>query len=484
MQHHPGTGRLHGRATARRRSTLSRRGLISGAALLGTAGTAALGLGAVGWNGQTLAQGEATPAATPTVPGGYGEPPVLASRNGLLAVTLQAQPAPTLGQGRLAYEAHVPGPTLSLKPGEELKIALVNGLRADPTNLHVHGLHVSPSGNGDNVFVHVMNGETFVYEYALPPNHAPGLYWYHPHQHGVANAQVSAGLAGAIVIEGGLDEVPGIAGLTERLLLLQGPFLDARTQSQYLVNGQVNPVIPIRPGETQRWRIANISANAFYDLQLAGHQLHQIASDGNPLSEVVPIDTLLLGPGERAEVLVQGGALGIYELRSLAWVPDIPSQAQPQFLVATMASTGEAVEPAPMPTTLLPFDDLSDEPIAQQRIVTFEERSEPPIFAIDGKAFVEDRVDQVVKLGTTEEWVLRNASPEWHPFHIHVNDFQIMSRNGEPVFPHYEDTTLLPPNGEVVIRTRFLDFTGRFVYHCHILGHEDAGMMGVVEVVP
>jgi FtsP/CotA-like multicopper oxidase with cupredoxin domain len=459
---------------------VSRRGLLGGgAALLGAAGASAIGLGAVGLSDRAIAQD----GATPTGPGGYGEPAVLASRDGLLAVTLQAQPDLGRGPGRLAYESSLPGPTLRLKPGDELKIALVNGLGGPATNLHLHGFHVSPSGNGDNIFVDVEYGQTFVYEYSLPANHAPGIYWYHPHHHGMANAQVSAGLAGAIVIEGGLDEVPGVAGLTERLLVLQGPFLDARHQTQFLVNGQVNPVIPIQPGETQRWRIANVSANAFYNLQLAGHRLYEIATDGNPLPEVRPIDALLLGPGERSEVLVQGGPLGIYEFRSLAWAQDIPGQAQPQFLVATLASTGEAVEPAPLPTTLLPYDDLSDEPIARQRTITFEERSEPPVFAIDGKAFVADRVDQVVKLGTTEEWVLRNASPEWHPFHIHVNDFQVMSVNGEPVFPHYEDTTLLPPNGEVVIRTRFLDFTGRFVYHCHILGHEDAGMMGVVEVV-
>jgi FtsP/CotA-like multicopper oxidase with cupredoxin domain len=216
---------------------------------------------------------------------------------------------------------------------------------------------------------------------------------------------------------------------------------------------------------------------------MAGHSLHRIANDGNPLPQVQTNEVLLLGPGERAEVLVQGGDPGIYELRSLAWAPDIPSQSQDQILLATIVCGGEAMEPAPLPTTLLPIRDLSDVEIDGQRVITFMESSTGPAFNVDGKAFVEGRVDQVVKLDTIEEWVIRNESPEWHPFHIHVNDFQVMSVNGRPVMPHYEDTTLLPPNGEFVMRTHFKDFTGRFVFHCHILSHEDAGMMATVEVV-
>ena len=253
--------------------------------------------------------------------------------------------------------------------------------------------------------------------------------------------------------------------------------------AQYLVNGQLNPQIDIQPGETQRWRILNASANNFFNLQLARHQLHQIATDGDPLPELATVETLLLAPAERAEVLVQGGPAGIYEFRSIAWAQDIPSQAQPQFRVATMISGGEAIEPATLPTTLIDREDLSTVPIDGQRTITFQENATAPVFAIDGKAFDEDRVDQTVKLGSVEEWVLRNASPEWHPFHIHVNDFQVITVNGQPVPRNYDDTIRLPPHGEVVIRTWFTDFTGKFVYHCHILGHEDAGMMGVVEVV-
>jgi FtsP/CotA-like multicopper oxidase with cupredoxin domain len=459
---------------------LDRRQLVGGGAA--ALGTAALATTVTRQASPVIAQEAATPAAAS--PGdGWIEPPVIRSEDGLLVTTLQAMREDVAGTTRLGYNLATPGPTLRFKPGDTVKVALVNDMD-EPTNLHVHGLHVSPSGNSDNIFLHIDSGQTFNFQYDIPEDHPPGFYWYHPHPHGHTALQVLNGLAGAIVIEGGLDDLPGISGVTERLLLLQGPFTGKDRSSLNLVNGQQNPAIAIRPGETQRWRIANISANQFYNLQLAGHSLHHIANDGNPLPKTETKDILLLGPGERAEVLVQASDPGIYELRSLAWSPDIPSQAQEQFKVATMIVGGEAMEAQPIPTDLIPLArDLTNAEIAQRRVITFMEQSAAPAFNIDGKAFVEDRIDQSVQLDTVEEWTIRNESPEWHPFHIHVNDYQVMSVNGRPVSPHYEDTTLIPPRGEFVMRTHFADFTGKFVYHCHILIHEDAGMMGTIEVV-
>ena len=471
------------------RTVISRRALVGAGSASATA--AALGFGVTRMTAQTGtpapaagASPEASPDATPTVVSTdtFVEPQVRASEDGRLIMMLQTMEEVTSGAGRMAYNNQIPGPTWRVRPGDTVKVALVNGV-TEPTNLHTHGWHVSPSGNSDNIFLHVEPGQTFNYEYTLPDNHIPGTYWYHPHPHGHSADQVAAGLAGAIIVEGGLDDLPEMQGLTDRILVLQGPFTGTNNQPEYLVNGQVNPVINIRPGETQRWRLLNLSANGFFNLRLAGHSMHRIAVDGSPLPELQTTDVQLLGPGERAEVLIQGAAAGIYELQSVAWSPDIPSQATDQFLVATVVSGGEAVTPMTLPTALIPFESLENDDIAQSRDIVFQENAAGPAFAIDNLAFVEDRVDQIVQLGTTEEWTIRNTSPEWHPFHIHVNDFQVMSRNGNPEPPHYEDTTLLPPNGEVVIRTRFEDYPGKFVYHCHILVHEDAGMMAVVEVV-
>lgn len=455
--------------------------------LLGV-GAAGLGLGALGggalgiWRGAARAQ-DATPVSPlGEAPGTteFSEPPVRASENGLLETTFNATPDLSAGLGQMSYEESIPGPTLRVRPGDRLKVRLLNNLGGRDTNLHVHGMHVSPSGASDNIFIHVQDNETFDYEYEIPASHPAGLYWYHPHVHGISSEQVAGGLAGAIIVEGGLDDFPEFQDFTERLLVLQGPFL-GHQEVQYWVNGLLNPAIPVRPGETQRWRILNASANGFFNLILEGHQLHWIEVDGNPLPQLETIDRLLLGPGERGTVLIQGGPAGTYALRSEAWGEG--GQAQPEFTVATMLVDGDAVEPAALPNALIPLPDLTGAPIARRREITFQMQQVDPFFAIDGKGFDPDRVDQTVALDTVEEWVIRNDSPEWHPFHIHVNDFQVMSVNGEPMPLRYEDTIAIPPQGELVIRIPFLDFTGKFVYHCHILVHEDFGMMAVVEVV-
>jgi suppressor of ftsI len=444
------------------------------------AGAAGLGLGALGLGGYRALPGAAQVIQPLPGTSRFTEPPVRVSRNGLLETTFEALPDISEGLGKMSYEGSIPGPTLRVQPGDRLKIRLINNLGGRDTNLHTHGMHVSPSGNSDNIFIHVQDGEIFDYEYEIPANHPAGLYWYHPHVHGNSNDQVSGGLAGAIIVEGGLDDLPGIRDLTEHLLVLQGPFMGTEG-AQYWLNGQSNPVLPLRPGETQRWRILNASANAFYNLVLDGHQLHWIASDGTPLARREAVDRLLLGPGERAEVLVQAGTAGIYELRSEAWGDG--AQAQPDFKVATVVVDGVAEPPAPLPDELLPLTDLSDAPIARRREITFQMQAVDPVFSIDGQGFDPDRVDQKVELNTVEEWVVRNDSDEWHPFHIHVNDYQVMSINGQPQPLRYDDTTAIPPHGEIVIRIPFRDFTGKFVYHCHILVHEDFGMMAVVEVL-
>ena len=276
------------------------------------------------------------------------EPEVRASQDGLLDTTLTASvmSLPLAGQTATVsvYEGSFPGPTLRVRPGDTLRVNLVNSLDALPsglpqnspficspvtgpgqmpnsaehtmtcdTNLHVHGLHVSPEGNSDNIFLTVKAGESFQYEYQIPENHPAGLYWYHPHRHGAVTNQVFGGMAGPIIIEGDIDALPGIAGVPERLLVLQAtqlypdgsvtnivdvPPTGPSMQKKYLrlVNGQLNPTMTIRPGETQRWRILNATVNVTYLLQLDGHQLHQIAKDGNTLNETWTRDAINLAP--------------------------------------------------------------------------------------------------------------------------------------------------------------------------------------------
>ncbi len=189
----------------------------------------------------------------------------------------------------------------------------------------------------------------------------------------------------------------------------------------------------IRPGETQRWRILNATANVTYLLHLDGHQLHQIAKDGTTLNETWTRDKIVLSPGERVEVLVQAAPAGTYALRTLPISTAFTTQKD--ATLATLVVDGDPMTPEPLPTTLLPVEDLSTVDIDAQRRFTFQNGTFPPnprdtSFWINNQQFDGSRDDAVVRLNTTEEWVIRNASGTWHPFHIHVNDYQVVAVNG------------------------------------------------------
>jgi FtsP/CotA-like multicopper oxidase with cupredoxin domain len=455
-------------------------------------------------HGGATPEPQASPEATPPPPPFNGvtgqelvDPEVRQSENGVLDTQLEARIGPVTVAGvqvtSMSYEGQFPGPTLRLKQSETLKVKLINHLE-DVTNLHTHGFHVSPEGNSDNIFVHVDPGTEFDYEYNLPPTNLPGTFWYHPHAHGNTAEQTTFGMSGVIIVEGGLDELDGIKGLTDRVMVLQSTQFDGNgnmvpfnsqsaTSRMRLINGQLQPSITMRPGETQRWRIANNSSDDFFLLALSGHKLYQIAGDGCAFNRTQELDQLLLAPAERAEILVQASSTpGAYEFRTLLWGPDY--QAQPDLLLATVEIAGDAIEPQAIPMDLIPWDDLRQRTIDNRRTTEFQEPGAPLYLAIDGKHWDPDRIDQEVKLNTLEEWTLVNSSSHWHPFHIHVNDFQVVSFNGEPVEAYgLNDTVVLPPDSETVVLITFDEFKGKFVYHCHILSHEDFGMMANVLVV-
>jgi FtsP/CotA-like multicopper oxidase with cupredoxin domain len=190
-----------------------------------------------------------------------------------------------------------------VRAGDVLKIKLANNL-AQPTNLHVHGLHVSPQDNGDNVFISVEPGSTFDYEYALPQGHPPGVYWYHPHHHRTVADQIFAGLFGAIIVE---DPDP-IETSRERVLVVSDTNLDGlgniptvpamerimgREGQLILVNGQSTPLLTARPGERERWRIINACVARYLRLRLEGISM-MLSMDscgsfrGGPLPVCVP----------------------------------------------------------------------------------------------------------------------------------------------------------------------------------------------------
>jgi suppressor of ftsI len=358
--------------------------------------------------------------------------------------------------------------------------------------MHTHGLHVSPAGNSDNIFLIVGPGQTQDFEFRIPANHPTGLFWYHPHAHHFSNEQVKNGMSGALIIEGLLDPFPALRGVKERVLLLKDIQLeDGHVADRSIgvgttrtVNGLVNPTLALRPGETELWRIGNVGANLYYRLRLDGLRFYQVARDGNRLARIVPTDELFIPPGGRIEVLVQGGEPGMHSFRTLAMNTGPAGNQYPAAVLATVRVEGKAAVPRTLPTRLLPVRDLRGK-VTGHRTVVFSETPDGNVEMIDGKTFDPSRIDARVKLGAVEEWTIRNESDELHDFHIHQGGFQLVEVNGKPQpLDGYYDTVNLPIRGEIKIIIPFTDplTVGKFVYHCHLLAHEDKGMMATIVV--
>ncbi|HMH58944.1 MAG TPA: multicopper oxidase domain-containing protein, partial [Galbitalea sp.] len=232
-------------------------------------------------------------------------------------------------------------------------------------------------------------------------------------------------------------------------------------------------------------------------LQLEGQPLRVIGIDGNPLTAVEPIDVLEIPPGGRADVLVTADAHGTFAFRSLSWKPmgiyySTGMVPVAQTVAQLQVSSASASRSSSTPSRLVPHDDLRDLPIARRRVFELAEREPRGTgqldkfdYFISGRKFDPWVVNDIMLLGTVEEWEFVNLTYEPHPVHVHVNPFQVIARNGVAVDEnYYRDTVTLPPFGNITIRTRFDDFVGIFVWHCHILFHEDNGMMQIAEVVP
>ena len=468
----------------RERNRSRRSGKVAGA-LTGTALALAL-VALLGWSTDRFLGPEA-----------FREPPSVSSHAGVLTATLHAQRSTIHIGGQRAvtevYDGSYAPPTLRVRPGDTLRLRLENHLD-QPTNLHTHGLHVSPSGSSDNVFLTVPPGQAQEFEFRIPRDHPSGLFWYHPHTHHFSTEQVKNGMSGALIVEGLLDSFPALRGIRERVLLLKDIQLeDGKVANRGIgdhtirtVNGLVDPTLELRPGDTELWRIGNVGANLYYRLRLDGHRLYQVARDGNRLARVVPADEILVPPGGRIEVLVQPHARGTYALRTLAMDTGPSGNQYPGAELVTMRVEGEAIAPRPMPHALLPVKDLREAITGKRTFILSEaEVQGGDVFYINGKTFDPDRVDTRVRLGAVEEWTIRNESDELHDFHVHQGGFQLVEVNGVPQpLDGYYDTVNVPVRGEIKIVIPFTDSTavGKFVYHCHLLSHEDKGMMATVEV--
>jgi len=501
-------------------------------------------------------------------------PPDLYSQNGTLSVdlTLQNQQG---SDGYMHYcyvymnqGQQMEAPTLRLNPGDQLNINLTNNIQApydrfpaklqlkeqmrhrmpmemggthkpgapdDPchgtevlpssTNIHFHGLNVPPVCHQDDVInTLIQSGDpTFQYSLQIPPNDAPGMYWYHPHPHGFTFTQVVGGASGAIIVEG---SNPLTDGLTEHVIVIRQAFPTNGGQgdegpSIFTVNFQPAianlglPYINAQVGHQEFWRVVNAGTPAILNLQMqyAGvpQSLEVLSLDGVPFTSPVNYTTINLPPAGRVEFIA----------------PPLPANTQGTFVTTGFDSGpfGDRDNPAPLirirpsqdapqtnqakhKTTSTPigtkrFANLKFLTPTAQRALYFSEESissNAPIslfITVVGQRphvfHMEDPPAITTNVGAVEDWTIENRSGEAHVFHMHQIHFLVMAVNGVPVpNPELQDTVTVPnwsgtgayPNVTVRMDFRDPNIAGTFVYHCHILDHEDGGMMAKIQVNP
>jgi suppressor of ftsI len=466
------------------------------------------------------------------------QPQMIVANSGVVALTLEAAPSVITVQDRTftsnVYNGQYTPPVFRLRRGNELQLRLVNRIgpadvqihETQATNLHYHGMSVSPRPPADDIYlvipslqmiqspslVHTHTGmamrDNYVFDYRwrVPEDHDQGPFWYHSHAHGEAEGQVLSGLSGIFMIDGFINDwYPSLNGAQERILVLkdiQLPGADDDAPKSKTINGQRNPTITMTRGQPQIWQIGNVGADAFFNLEVEGLEFWVLARDGNPLPFPYLDTQLWLPPGARVTVFITSQRAGQFRLISREVNTGPQGDPNPEVRLGTVV-----VEPPPPlgppagvrePGIPLPTRRgdkpavamLREQPIARRRVITFSESADGNSFFINGQQWSPDRDDAVTQVGDVEEWTVRNVTGEHHVFHIHQTDFLVTESNGERNdIGKVMDTVNVPfarngRPGEVKLIMPFLKerIAGRFVFHCHILEHEDGGMMANINV--
>ena len=421
--------------------------------------------------------------------------------------------APTSG-----YNGDYLGPTLLMQKGDQVVLNVSNQLD-ERTSTHWHGLHV-PAVMDGGPHQMIEPGETWTASF--PVLNRAGTYWYHPHLHPAMGPgilmdpmgtgyQVYRGLAGMLIVEDGTSDtlaLPRSYGRDDIPLILQdrrfhedgslmhfptdfNPATDPalRKGGHFLVNGVEGPILTVS-AQVVRLRILNASNARIYNLGFSDNRtFYQVVSDGGLLAAPLPMSRLLLAPAERAEILLdlgvdEGRTLTLRSFNSGNGTTFVPSPLQDPWDTADFdlleirigSATADAVRTLP---ETLAINAESPRP--------FELNANP--FGINGKRMDMAIIDEQIRLGDTEVWEITNPNRQAHPFHVHGDSFQILSRDGAPPPAHelgWKDVVLVLPFQTVRIIKRFHDYADPvfpYMFHCHILEHEDVGMMGQFVVV-
>jgi len=400
----------------------------------------------------------------------------------------------------------------------------------DSTNVHFHGLNVPPICHQDDVIDTLIQPGTagFQYNVQIPATEPPGLYWYHPHVHGFTEFQVNGGAAGAIVVEGMGNYRPEVNGLKERIFVIRQQYLVPWIPGPYqltlnygVASGEIAPpIIQMAPGEKQFWRVANASLQDFLELQVVENSqpvnLQMIALDGYPLANTREQKTILVPPAGRAEFIVQApaaGGTGYFYTQAYSTGPTGNADLAGTIGTIQLTSPKESsppvkaavAQPAPKSGSAkgLKFSDLVNQNATATRNLYFSEEfggtNGPIEFYVTVKGqkqkIFEPNEKPVIttKVGAIEDWTIENHALETHAFHIHQIHFAVLAIDGQPVSDNdLRDTIEIPywsgtgPYHSVTVRMDFSDPTtaGTFLFHCHILLHEDLGMMHKILVEP
>ena len=519
-------------------------------------------------------------------------PPALYSSNRVLNVRFSYQQT-TDSVGRLLHcfmtETGIQEPTLHVNPGDRLNITVTNNTPPQPfgetflapncgdatiqytpppsgitstgssVNLHYHGTNVTPQCGGDNVTKTLINsGTTFQYSFTFPLDEPPGLYWYHPHVHGLAERDLLGGATGALVVDGIQNVQPAVAGLSEKLIVirdqpqLQGlpegpgncgvnvPFQDisvnyvpidshaAFNSGGHLTGITFTPaVLFMQQGETQFWRVVNSSADTILDLQVLYDGVPQTlqvvaidavpvnSQDGTQSGQLVPVTRFRLPVASRVEFLVTAPPPNVKVAQLVTNNINTGPQGdcdptRPIFNIQLGNSADtidDTVGPVTGRNTQQRFGGISNTPISTTRVFQFSEVQPTQFFITEvGQTpvvFDNNNPPAVVTTqGSVEKWIIQNIAQENHEFHMHQIHFQVLSQdnfeaNNAPQAPaidgQFLDMIEVPfwvgkqnvpiPQVQLLMDFRGMDI-GTFVYHCHILSHEDLGMMAIIQVNP
>ena len=419
-------------------------------------------------------------------------------------------------------------PTIIISKGDSITLNVTNSLPVR-TTMHWHGLHVEAYNDGGPHQI-IYPSATWSPSFKIRNNAA--TYWYHPHGANQTEQQITKGLSGFLIVKDSAEanlNLPRTYGVDDIPLNVQTRAFDVLTQiaiatdldTAVFVNGTLNPLLSA-PAQVVRFRLLNASSLRSYNFGLSNAQtFYQIATDGGMLDTSLALTRLQLSPGERAEILINFMGMtgqtiylksfaselstGIYGADTVGFGADTIPEYEDNFLngadfnlmqLNIVASTANPI--TSIPTNLIPYIPINTNTATNFRTLEFDTIRSSPIdvpnlaegpFAINNKIFDMDSINETVHINTTEIWTLINHTLVAHPFHIHDVQFNVIEKSGLPTpltERGWKDVVLVMPHDSVKFITRFIDFandTVPYMYHCHLLHHEDDGMMGSFLVI-